>query len=160
MDGELELQDLYRDVLLDYFRSTSHKGSLNSPDLQSEGINPVCGDEVCLTAAVKSRVLEKILFRGHGCVISQASASMMAESLEGKTLEKAKDLVQVFKSMMVQGSFEQCPEDLEELRALEGVKKYPVRVKCALLPWNTMMEGIRSVNNGNGKRQRAKYEEE
>lgn len=143
MEGDSELQDLYREVLLDYFRDGARKGRLEDADFRSHGINPVCGDEIELTAKGKNGRIDKIRYDGHGCVISQASSAMMAESLEGATVERARELVAAFKDMMLlKKPLEELPDELEALKALEGVRKFPMRVKCATLAWNTLHQGL------------------
>lgn len=143
-EGDSELQDLYREVLLDYFRDAARKGKLEDADFHSHGINPVCGDEIELTMKTAADgAIDKIRYTGHGCVISQASSAMMAESLEGRSLERAKELVGAFKDMMLlKKPLESLPEELEALKALEGVRKFPLRVKCATLAWNTLQQGL------------------
>lgn len=142
-EGDAELQDLYREVLLDYFRSGAHKGKLEPADFHAHGINPVCGDEIELTVQAKDGILSAIRFSGHGCVISQASSAMMAETLEGKSMEAAKALVAAFKDMMLSKTPpEAMPAELETVNALAGVRKYATRVKCATLAWNTVLQGL------------------
>jgi len=142
-EGDVELQDLYREVLIDYFRSTAHKGTAEPADMRAHGANPVCGDEIELSAAVSNGRLEKVRFSGHGCVISQASSAMMAEALEGKTIEEARKLAGAFKAFMLEGGpADALPEDLDEIRALDGVRKFPVRIKCSLLGWNTLLQAL------------------
>ncbi|MBI5631354.1 MAG: SUF system NifU family Fe-S cluster assembly protein [Elusimicrobia bacterium] len=145
-EGDAELQDLYRDVLLDYFRSASRKGKVEPADCHSHGINPVCGDEVEITLRLGPQgSIQAIRYQGHGCVISQASSAMMAEALEGSSLSRARELVGIFKEMMLSGSERKLlPTELEALAALEGVRKYPMRVKCATLAWNTLLQGLSS----------------
>lgn len=143
MEGDSELQDLYREVLLDYFRSGAHKGKLDPADYHSHGLNPVCGDEIELTLCAKDGKISAIRFSGHGCVISQASSAMMAEALEGVPVERAKELVAAFKDMMLSKiSPEALPKELEAINALAGVRKIAVRVKCATLAWNTLLQGL------------------
>lgn len=144
MEGDSELQDLYREVLLDYFRDGAHKGKVEPADFHSHGINPVCGDELEITVkAGAGGRLEQIKFTGHGCVISQASSAMMAEALEGRTPAEAQKLVDAFKDMMLhKKDVGSLPEELEALKALEGVRKFPMRVKCATLAWNTVQQGL------------------
>jgi len=143
MEGDAELQDLYREVLLDYYRSTSRKGKVDPADLRAHGINPVCGDELEITARREGGRIVQLRYTGHGCVISQASAAMMAEALEGATAEKAKELIKAFKAMMLENApASSLPEELEPLSALEGVRKFPLRVKCATLGWNTISQGL------------------
>lgn len=139
MEGDAELQDLYREVLMDYYRSSTRKGAAEPADLRAHGINPVCGDELEITARCEAGRLTQVRYTGHGCVISQASAAMMAEALEGATLERAQALVKAFKAMMLENApAAGLPEELEQLSALEGVRRYPLRVKCATLGWNTV----------------------
>ncbi|MEK7747386.1 MAG: Fe-S cluster assembly sulfur transfer protein SufU [Elusimicrobiota bacterium] len=146
-EGDADLQDLYRDVLLDYYRSQAHKGSVKRPDLSAHGINPVCGDEVELTMSHKAGVLREVRYRGRGCVISQASSAMMSEAVEGKSLKEARALAGAFKAFLLEGaSADSLPPDLEEAKALDGVRKFPVRIKYALLGWNTLLQG----HDGNG----------
>ena len=143
MEGDAELQDLYREVLLDYFRSTSRKGKLDPADVRAHGINPVCGDELEITARREGGKISALRYAGHGCVISQASAAMMAEALEGRTEAKARELVKAFKTMMLENApVSSLPPELEPLSALEGVRKFPLRVKCATLGWNTIAQGL------------------
>lgn len=148
-EGDAELQDLYREVLLDYFRSSAHSDRLPKPDIEAEGKNPLCGDEVRLTLSVADGRIVKARHEGHGCVISRASTAMLAEALEGATLEKARELAETFKAMMLgKRPFDDCPEELDALKSLAGVAKFPVRVKCAILSWNTLLEGLKSPRSG------------
>lgn len=144
MEGDPELKELYQDVLLDYFQSSAHKGKIENPDFRSRGINPVCGDDIEITMNAKSSGgIEKIRYSGHGCVISQASSAMMAECLEGKTAPEARALISAFKDMMLsQSDVQSLPEALNAVKALEGVRKFPLRVKCATLAWNTIQKSF------------------
>lgn len=143
-EGDAELQDLYREVLLDYFQSASHKGKLEPADFHSHGINPVCGDELEITMNwAEDGKIAQVRFAGHGCVISQASSAMMAETLEGATRERARGLAAAFKDMMLSKKpLESLPEELDAVKALEGVRRFPMRVKCATLAWNTLLQGL------------------
>ncbi|MBI4425658.1 MAG: SUF system NifU family Fe-S cluster assembly protein [Elusimicrobia bacterium] len=142
-EGDAELADLYRDVLLDYYRSRAHKGRLEDFNVRGHGVSPICGDEIELTARREGDRLVRIRYDGHGCVISQASTAMMAEALEGKSLAEALRLVEAFGDFMVRrGDPEALPEALEEAKALEGVRRFPARVKCAMLSWNTLTLGL------------------
>ena len=155
-EGDSELQDLYREVLLDYFRDGAHKGRLDPADFHSHGINPVCGDEIEITIKTDNGTLREIKFTGHGCVISQASSAMMAEALEGRTPAQAQTLVDAFKDMMLhKKDVGSLPEELDALKALEGVRKFPMRVKCATLAWNTVQQGLGQER----KDRRAEFEE-
>jgi nitrogen fixation NifU-like protein len=142
--------DLYRDLILDHFRHPRNQGVLEKADVKVQGVNPLCGDNLELTFIVREGKIEDIKMTGNGCSISQSSASMMTEALKGKDLSTSQSLAQAFKKMMLQnGSADDLPEDLEDLAALEGVQKYPVRVKCALLAWNTLLQGL---NDYQGKK--------
>ncbi len=135
--------DLYRDIILDHFRHPRNHGAVEKPDVKVQGVNPLCGDNLELTFLIRGGRIEDIKMTGNGCSISQSSASMMTEALKGKSLAESAALAQAFKKMMLEhGSADQLPDDLEELAALEGVQKYPVRVKCALLAWNTLLQGL------------------
>jgi len=139
-----DLDDLYQEVILDHYRTPRNHRRLEKYDIHAKGFNPFCGDEVILEAKLddQGRVSE-VGFDGRGCSISLASASIMTESLKGKTLEEIDALTSLFKGMMRgEDISEESRKELEELKALEGVKKYPVRIKCALLPWAALRDGI------------------
>ena len=142
-EGDSELADLYRDVLLDYYRSKAHKGTLEPADVKGHGVSPICGDEILVTARRAGDTLGQIRFSGHGCVISQASSAMMAEALEGKPMAEVTSLMDAFSAMMLhKAPLEDLPGELEEAKALEGVRKFPARIKCAMLSWNTLRLGL------------------
>ena len=149
-EGDSELQDLYRDALLDYFHSGAHKGTLDPADVRAHGINPVCGDEIELTMTLSADGrIAKVRFSGHGCVISQASTAMMAEIVERKTMDRATELVTAFKDMMLsRAPLDSLPEELEAAKALEGVRRFPTRIKCATLAWNTFLRGLAAETSG------------
>jgi len=142
MEGDDELKDLYRETLLDYFHSGAHKGTLDPADLRMRGINPVCGDEIEMTANLTGDRLTAIRFSGHGCVISQASCAMLAEALEGASVEQARLLAAEFKNMMLSQGEPSLSEQLSSVTALAGVRKIATRVKCATLAWNTLLQGL------------------
>ena len=133
------LDDLYQDIILDHYRSPRHHGLLQDPDLKAEGFNPFCGDQVVLTLGLDGAGR----IEGQGCSISQASASMLVGHLLGKTLDEAEGLVHMFKGIM-QGEplTEDQEEELGEIAALQGVKQFPIRIKCALLGWTTLQDAI------------------
>ena len=135
------LDDLYRDIILDHYRNPRNRGRLDAPDIATQGANPLCGDEIEVSLIFEDGRVTDVRFEGRGCSISQASASMMTEGIKGKTVEEVRELVSSFKAMM-SGSFEPDEEEFGDLEALQGVRKYPVRIKCALLCWNTLLEGI------------------
>ena len=138
---EPQLDDLYRELLLDHYRHPRHKGELAQATAKAEGFNPLCGDEVAVDIDVEDGVIRDVAFRGRGCSISQASASMMTESVIGHTKGQALELLESFKRMMMEPDKELDPE-LGDLEAFQGVAKFPVRVKCATLAWHVLEEGL------------------
>lgn len=135
--------DLYRETILDHYHNPRNHGVIDHPTAQVEGVNPLCGDELTLYLTVKDGKIEDVKLTAKGCSINTASGSMMSELLLGKSVEEANQIVDLFKRMMLDKKEEvELPDELEDLEALRGVKKYPVRIKCALLPWNTMLEGL------------------
>ena len=135
------LDDLYRDIIIDHYRNPRNRGRLDAPDIATQGANPLCGDEIEVSLIFDEGKVADVRFEGRGCSISQASASMMTEGIKGKTVEEVRELVSSFKEMM-SGSLVPDEDELGDLEALQGVRKYPVRIKCALLCWNTLLEGI------------------
>src|SRR6266850_3569999 len=134
-------EDLSREIILDHYQNPRNHGRLEHPTLANRGHNPLCGDEIELSVAIDHDSIQDIAFTGRGCSISQASASMMTESVKGHKLDEAEAAVHQFTRRMA--SREPPPAELEEeLDALQGVKKYPARVKCALLPWTTLRETV------------------
>lgn len=140
----LELDDLYREVILDHYRTPRGAAPLPDPDVREEGFNPLCGDELTLELQVEAGVIEDLSVRSRGCSISVASGSLLAEALRGKTLAEARQLLAGFKAMM-QGRPPDDGVELGDLEVLEGVKNFPVRIKCALLPWTTLEQALSRV---------------
>ncbi len=140
------LEDLYREIVLDHYRNPRNRGELPCPPAKrAKGFNPLCGDEVIVFVEVdEGGRISDVRIDGQGCSISQAAASMMSVSVKGKTLSEARELERAFKTMMVieGGGSPSSPADLGDLAALQGVKKFPVRIKCATLCWNTLSEGL------------------
>ena len=153
------LEDLYREIILDHYRNPRNRGDLPSPPARrAEGFNPLCGDEVVVYVDVDGDADEvrDVRVGGQGCSISQSSASMMSAAIKGRSLEEARRLVRAFKAMMsihehrldgdgheVEEAVAPDPEvDLGDLAALQGVVKFPVRIKCATLPWNTLVQAL------------------
>ncbi|MEA2451722.1 MAG: nitrogen fixation protein NifU [Actinomycetota bacterium] len=137
----MSLDELYKEVILDHYRAPRNKGKLDPHDVALERNNPLCGDEIELFLKFDGEDLAGIAFDGKGCSISQASASMMTEKVKGLSAKDAAALAGSIKSMMA-GESEGDQATLGDLVSLKGVVKYPVRIKCALLGWNTLVEAL------------------
>jgi nitrogen fixation NifU-like protein len=136
----MALDELYREVILDHYSHPRNKGTLDHADIKVEGANPLCGDELSIYVNVAGGKIADVAFLGRGCSISQASASMMTEQIKGKTLDEARQLTGEFKAMM---HGDPVSEDaLGDLMALQGVRKFPVRIKCATLSWVALEQGV------------------
>jgi nitrogen fixation protein NifU and related proteins len=133
------MRELYTQILMDHYRRPRNRGELENHDLQEHLLNPLCGDEVSVYARFEGDKLAEVKFTGQGCSISQASASMMTERLVGNNREDVHKEVASFKSMMV--GEEEFPEH-DDLAALKGVINYPARVKCAVLAWTALENGL------------------
>lgn len=149
------LEDLYREIILDHYRSPRNKGELETPPATKvEGYNPLCGDEIVLYLLVDGDTVTDVKIGGQGCSISQSSASMMSAAIKNKTVDEVRSLVKAFKSMMsihetsLGGEVEEEIEEVDpnvklgDLEALQGVVKFPVRIKCATLSWNTLTQAL------------------
>ena len=148
------LEDLYREIILDHYRNPRNRGELPVPPAHRvEGFNPLCGDEVVIYLDVDGDKVTDLRIDGQGCSISQSSASMMSAAVKGKTVEEVRALTRAFKAMMSihessldGGDGEPAEVDpdikLGDLEALRGVVKFPVRIKCATLSWNTLAQGL------------------
>ncbi len=178
-----DLEELYREIILDHYRSPRNRGELPAPPAHRvEGFNPLCGDEVVVTLLVEDGTLADIKIGGTGCSISQSSASLMSGAVKGRPLEEVHRMIRTFKSMMsiheatlggdgaeeasrnvedgaadgAGGGATAHPgepeavdrESLGELAALQGVVKFPVRIKCATLSWNALSQGLRELEAG------------
>jgi nitrogen fixation NifU-like protein len=148
------LEDLYREIILDHYRSPRNRGELESPPaVRVEGFNPLCGDEVVVYLDVEDGRIADVRISGQGCSISQSSASMMSAAVKHKTVAEARSLIRAFKRMMSiheqrldgddDGPGQEEPGvKFGDLEALQGVVKFPVRIKCATLSWNTLQQGL------------------
>ena len=136
------LDDLYREVILDHYRSPHGSAAIEDPAVKVEGFNPLCGDELVMELSVDDGGrIDALHIEPNGCSISVASASMLAQQLSGKTLDEAIALKNTFKSVM-RGEAWPEGQDFGDLEALEGVKNFPVRIKCALLAWMTLEQAL------------------
>jgi len=163
-----DLEELYREIILDHYRSPRNRGELESPPAHRvEGFNPLCGDEVVISMVVEGETLADVKIGGSGCSISQSSASLMSAAVKGKPVGEVRQLISTFKGMMsiheaslegdghggesngaevLAGEPEEVDLDkLGELAALQGVVKFPVRIKCATLAWNTLQQGLDDI---------------
>lgn len=140
------LDDLYREILLDHYRSPRNRGRLDAPTASAEGANPLCGDQLTLDVALDADgVVADVAFEGSGCSISQASSSMMTGYVKGRPAAEALAGVEAFQRMMVDG--EVLDEAFGDIEALAGVRKFPVRVKCASLAWKTLEQALTDHDN-------------
>ncbi|HEY8498282.1 MAG TPA: SUF system NifU family Fe-S cluster assembly protein [Limnochordales bacterium] len=131
------LDELYRELILDHYKSPRNKGPLPDADATVHLHNPLCGDEITLALAVEGGVIREARFTGQGCSISQASASMLTQAVKGRSLAEARQMLERF-TRMVRGELEPEEADLGDLAALAGVRRFPVRVKCAMLAWEAL----------------------
>jgi nitrogen fixation protein NifU and related proteins len=145
------LDDLYREIILDHYRTPRNRGELESPPaIEARGHNPLCGDEITLFLLVDGdgddAVVRDVKIGGQGCSISQSSASMMTQAVIGKPVSEARALIRRFRAMMGIEGIEPQPGDddidLGDLEALQGVVKFPVRIKCAVLGWSTLADAL------------------
>jgi nitrogen fixation protein NifU and related proteins len=165
------LEDLYREIILDHYRNPRNRGELESPPaVRTEGFNPLCGDEIVVFLDVEGGVIADMKIAGQGCSISQSSASMMSAAVKGKTVAQARSTIKAFRAMMslhsqqldgpndaddrIDGDVDQRSAAevaadegvaLGDLEALQGVVKFPVRIKCATLSWHTLAQGLDEV---------------
>jgi len=145
------LDDLYREIILDHYRTPRNRGELEPPAVRVEGFNPLCGDEIVVYLDVRDGVVTEIKLTGQGCSISQASSSLMSAAVKGKSVDDARNVIATFKDLMT-GPSDVAPTSsdlrrLGELAALAGVVKFPVRIKCATLAWNTLSQALDEATN-------------
>ena len=144
---EPEFDELYRELILDHYRNPRHSEPLVNADVVAEGYNPLCGDEVELRIDFKNGSVSDLSFGGRGCSISRASGSIMTELVIGKPVAEIRELSELFNKMMTEPEAE-VPEELGDLEALQGVAKFPIRVKCATLAWHTLEDGLKQRDEG------------
>ena len=137
-----DLRDLYQEVILDHGRKPRNFRRLETPDLTARGDNPMCGDRMELFIGMEGDRIADAAFQGKGCAISMASASLMTETVRGKTPDEARDMAARFREMAMTGTCPDCggalEDEMDRLQALSGVYEFPSRVKCATLAWHTL----------------------
>ena len=138
------LDQLYRSVIMDHYKNPRNKGSLDENSVTIDMNNPTCGDRIHLTLKLEDGVVQDAKFDGEGCSISMSSASMMTQIVKGKKLEEALELADIFSKMMLGEDFDDEKYDLGDVEALQGVAKFPARIKCATLAWKAMEKGVQS----------------
>jgi len=149
----MSLSDLFTEIIIDHYQHPHNHGVLTNATQSSRGYNESCGDDIEVSLLVKDGVIEDAKFTGAGCSISQASASIMTDLVKGKTMDEVRKLADEFYSM-VKGAGGEYDEDLGDAVALQGVSKFPVRVKCATLGWHTLEESFLkdSANHSENKK--------
>jgi nitrogen fixation NifU-like protein len=145
----MALQDLYREVILDHYKNPRNRGHLDRVDATAEGVNPLCGDEITIELTLEGNTVTDVAVDGQGCSISQASASMMTDAIKGKTRAEIEEITSKFRALMSlddRTELELDPERpgsvLGDIEALQGVRQYPVRIKCASLGWTTLLDAL------------------
>ena len=147
----MALEELYREVILDHYRNPRNRTPLDQPEAEAEGVNPLCGDEVTVQLNFEDGTVSEVSVRGHGCSISQSSGSMMGEAVKGLSRAGVVDLATRFQTMLTREEDIGVDTPVEEpepgsvmgeLDALQGVRRYPVRIKCASLPWATLVQAV------------------
>jgi nitrogen fixation protein NifU and related proteins len=141
-----QLDDLYRRVIMDHYKSPRNRGELESGSVTVNLNNPTCGDRISLQLQLEEGIVRDAKFTGEGCSISLSSASMMTDAVKGKSVDEALNMAEKFSSLMQGGQVEFA--EYEDLEALSGVNKFPARIKCATLAWNALRKG---VEHGSGK---------
>jgi nitrogen fixation NifU-like protein len=130
-------EDLYKEIILDHYKSKRNRKRIPTANLHLEAANPSCGDDIELFLDVKDGLIEDAAFEGMGCSICMASADMMCDAFRGKSVEDARSLIDQFKGMLTRNESPDFPDQAADLEAMQGVAKFPLRIKCALLAWTT-----------------------
>jgi nitrogen fixation protein NifU and related proteins len=142
-----ELNDLYQELILDHYRQPHNHRRIAQPDRTAEGYNPLCGDHVTVFLKLDGDVVKEVTFEGGGCAISTASASIMTDTLKGRTLSEAKEIFKKFHGLVTGEPREvESGPGLGKLEVFSGVCQYPVRVKCATLAWHTFAAALDKPN--------------
>lgn len=142
-----DLSDVYNDLIMEHSMNSYNKRKLDTVDFSEQGHNPNCGDEITLELKLNEDIIEDMAFLGHGCAISQASTSIMIDTLKGKTIEEAKEIINVFIGMIKREDMsEEEIKKLEDAIAFQNVSNMPARVKCVLLAWHTIDGMLKKTN--------------
>jgi nitrogen fixation protein NifU and related proteins len=136
------LDNLYRQVIMDHYKNPRNKGVLDEGSLTVNMNNPTCGDRIQLTMKVEDGKVTDSKFEGEGCSISMSSASMMTQAIKGRSVEEALKLSKIFSDIMQGNEYDEDGLDLGDIEALQGVAKFPARIKCATLAWKAMEKGL------------------
>ena len=142
-----QLDEMYRDIIMEHYRFPRGHEKILNPDIINEGRNPLCGDEIEIQVKMDKDKIETVSVDCAGCAISTASGSMLAEICEGKTIAEVKKIAEIVKAILKGEKFDKNI-DIGDIEALQGVKKFPVRVKCALLSWTTLVDAIDAKEAG------------
>ncbi|SHH33001.1 Fe-S cluster assembly sulfur transfer protein SufU [Virgibacillus chiguensis] len=137
------LDTLYRQVIMDHYKNPRNKGNLDGDTLTVDMNNPTCGDRIQLNMQVEDGIVKDAKFEGEGCSISMASASMMTQAIKGLEVEKALKMSEMFSKMMLGEDVDTTGLDVGDIEALQGVSKFPARIKCATLCWKAMEKGVK-----------------
>ncbi len=137
---EPELDELYKEIILDHYRRPRNRGELPDADVSAEGVNPLCGDEIHVQLVFDGDRIDRVGFWGKGCSISQSSASLMTVAIQDRDVADAERMKHEFETMLIEGA--EPAEELGDLEALQGVAKFHVRIKCALLAWKVLGEAL------------------
>ncbi len=148
-----DLNDVYNDLIMEHSMNSYNKKKIDNPTCCEMGHNPNCGDEIEIEIKLSGNIIEDMAFTGHGCAISQASTSIMIDTLKGKTIEEAKEIIKVFIEMIKRETKnEEDLKKLEDAIAFKNISNMPARVKCALLAWHTIEDLINKEENKRGKK--------
>ena len=147
-----DLTDVYNELIMEHSMNSYNKKKLKNADYSEIGHNPNCGDEITLEIKLDGDIIKDMAFTGHGCAISQASTSIMIDTLKGKTVKQAQEIVKIFIEMIKRETKDESElEKLEDAIAFKNVSNMPARVKCALLAWHTIEDMLKGNDNKNGK---------
>ncbi|MBU0678287.1 MAG: SUF system NifU family Fe-S cluster assembly protein [Verrucomicrobia bacterium] len=144
MSSNADMDELYQEIILDHFKNPRHFSELNDDEVLVDEYNPTCGDQIRMTAVVADGVVKDIRYDGHGCAISMASASMMAEAVVGKPVDEARQIIADFVAVM-RGEKDSDLAELGDMASLEGVRRYPLRIKCATMSWHAISKAIDKI---------------